>query len=86
MMSVMGGNWARSQANSSQAGTMPTKLPSESLNHAASPPPGIRAMGNAVLGPRLWRVVLFELHAATSHLFDGSAHVGHMDDRLRELP
>ena len=31
-------------ADSPQAGTTPTRLPSESLNHAASPPPGIRAM------------------------------------------
>src|ERR1700691_4851167 len=30
-------------ADSAQAGTRPTRLPSESLNHAASPPPGIRA-------------------------------------------
>ena len=42
--------------------------------------------GNAVFGPRLRRVVLLELHAATPHLFDGGAHVGHMDDGLRELP
>ena len=37
-----------------------------------------RHLGNAVLGSRFWRVVLLELHAATPHLLDGSAHVGHM--------
>jgi hypothetical protein len=62
---------------------MPTRLPSESLNQAASPH---RHPGNAVLGLRLRRVVLLELHAAAPRLFDGNAHVGHMDDGLRELP
>src|ERR1700749_4201187 len=35
-------------ADSPQPGTTPTRLPSESLNHAASPPPGIRAMPSSV--------------------------------------
>jgi len=35
---------------------------------------------------RSLHVVLLELQAATPHLFDGSAHVGHLDDGLRELP
>ena len=45
-----------------------------------------RHPGNAVLGPRLRRVVLLEHHTTAPHLVNRSAHVSHMDDRLRELP
>ncbi|MGB7050744.1 MAG: hypothetical protein WBG41_04180 [Acidimicrobiales bacterium] len=45
----------------------------------------IRRPSNAVLGVRLRGVVLLELHAATSQLFDDSAHVGDLKDGLGEL-
>ncbi len=46
----------------------------------------IRRSSNAVLRPRLGGVVVLELHAATPHLFDGSARFGDLDDGLREFP
>jgi hypothetical protein len=67
-----------------KAGITQTRLPSESLNRAASPPPGIWAMPFSVRVSG--GVVLLELHAAAPHLFDGYAHVGHMEDGLGELP
>ena len=45
-----------------------------------------RHPSDAALGSRLWGVVLLELDAATPHLLDRSAHVGHLDDGLREFP
>jgi hypothetical protein len=63
---------------------MPTRLP-----FGVFEPPSlasIRRARNAILRPGLRGVVLLELDAPTSHLFDGSPHFGDLDDSLRELP
>jgi hypothetical protein len=56
-------------------------------NGATPTPPRLHgAFEHASLGSRFRGLVLLELAAATSHLFDGSAHVGDLSDDLRELP
>ena len=64
--------------------TMPIRLPSESLNHAPSPPSGV--WGVPVVCPRLLGIVVFELDPSTPHLLDNGPHVGDVKNGLGELP
>src|SRR5580692_10679109 len=61
----------------------PTRLPSESLNHALA---STGRPGNAVLCPCLRCVVLLELDTANPHFCDDRAHVADLNYGLREFP